>query len=60
MTPLDIPAYVKAALVLQGYSFNEHQTAAITHEFEHIASIAQILIHQSLPFELDAAPVFRP
>jgi 1-carboxybiuret hydrolase subunit AtzG-like protein len=52
--------YVRAALALQGYVFDEAQTAEIVQQFSRIDAIAQIVQEFSLPFDSQAAPVFRP
>jgi len=53
-------AYVRAALVLQGYELDEARTAAVLVEFARIESIAASIVDCELPLELDPAPVFRP
>jgi len=53
-------SYVRAALALQGYEFDEAQIAEITLQFSRIESIAQIVLDWPLPFASEAAPVFRP
>ena len=56
--PLD--AYVRAALALQGYRFDEAQIAEIVEQFSRLEAIAQTILQWPLPFASEAAPVFRP
>jgi hypothetical protein len=53
-------AYVRAALALQGYAFEEAQIAEIVLQFSRIEAIAQTLLEWPLPVASQAAPVFRP
>jgi Protein of unknown function (DUF4089) len=53
-------SYVRAALALQGYEFAEAQIAEITLQFSRIETIAQMILDWPLPFESEAAEVFRP
>ena len=53
-------AYVRAALALQGYRFDEEQIADIVVQFSRLAAIAQTIMDWPLPFASEAAPVFRP
>jgi Protein of unknown function (DUF4089) len=53
-------SYVRAALALQGYSFDETQIAEIVLQFSRIEAIAQTVLDCPMPFESQAAPVFRP
>ena len=55
-----LEAYVRAALTLQGYCFNERQEAEILEQFARLEIIAQTLMQWPLPFASEAAPVFRP
>lgn len=55
-----IASYVRAALALQGYQFNDTQQAAIVLQFSRIEAVAQSFLQLQLPPEIDAAPVFRP
>ncbi len=55
-----IESYVRAALALQGYQFDEAQHAAILLQFSRIETVAQSFLQLQLPLALDAAPVFRP
>jgi len=52
--------YARAALVLQGYRFDEASIARIVEQFSRIEAIAQTFLDRKLPFELEPAPVFRP
>ena len=53
-------AYVRAALALQGYVFDETQIAEIVLQFSRIEAIAQTLLAWPMPFASQSAPVFRP
>jgi hypothetical protein len=53
-------AYVRAALALQGYRFDEEQIADIVVQFSRLEAIAQTIMDWPLPFASEAAPVFRP
>jgi Protein of unknown function (DUF4089) len=53
-------SYVRAALALQGYVFDEAQIADIVLQFSRIQTIAQTVQEFPLPFASQAAPVFRP
>lgn len=55
-----IASYVRAALALQGYQFNDTQQAAIVLQFSRIEAVAQSFLQLQLPPEIAAAPVFRP
>jgi hypothetical protein len=55
-----LEAYVRAALMLQGYDFDEAQTAEIVLQFSRLEAIAQSVFDFPLPFASEAAPVFRP
>ncbi len=57
-TSLD--AYVRAALALQGYRFDEPQIAEIVVQFSRLEAVAQTILQWPLPFASEAAPVFRP
>ncbi|HEX3913182.1 MAG TPA: DUF4089 domain-containing protein [Steroidobacteraceae bacterium] len=52
--------YVRAALALQGYRFDEAQIAEIAAQFSRLQAIAQSVFDWPLPFGSEAAPVFRP
>ena len=55
-----LEAYVRAALALQDYHFDEAQIAEIVVQFSRLESIAQTILRRPLPFASEAAPVFRP
>ena len=55
-----LESFVRAALALQGYEFDEAQIAEIILQFSRIQSIAQIVLAWPLAFASEAAPVFRP
>jgi hypothetical protein len=53
-------SYVRAALALQGYTFDDAQIAEIVEQFSRLEAIAQTVMQWPLPFASDPAPVFRP
>jgi hypothetical protein len=53
-------AYVRAALKLQGYTFEEAEIAEIVLQFARLEAIAQTVFDWPLPFASEPAPVFRP
>jgi hypothetical protein len=55
-----LESYVRAALALQGYAFDEAQVAEITEQFARLEAIARTVFDWPLPFASEAAPVFRP
>lgn len=55
-----LESYVRAALALQGYEFDEPQIAEIILQFSRIESVAEIVLAWPLPFASEAAAVFRP
>jgi hypothetical protein len=55
-----LEAYVRAALLLQGYAFDEAQIAEIVLQFSRLEAVAQAVFDWPLPFASEAAPVFRP
>ncbi|HXP66249.1 MAG TPA: DUF4089 domain-containing protein [Steroidobacteraceae bacterium] len=55
-----LETYVRAALKLQGYAFDEAQIAEIVLQFSRLQAIAQTVFDFPLPFASEAAPVFRP
>ncbi|HEY0801328.1 MAG TPA: DUF4089 domain-containing protein [Steroidobacteraceae bacterium] len=55
-----LEAYVRAALALQGYRFDEAQIAEIVLQFARLEAIAQTVLREPLPFASEPAPVFRP
>jgi len=56
----DRVAYVRTALVMQGYRFSEARVMEIAREFERIESIAATIVNAELARDLEAAPMFRP
>jgi Protein of unknown function (DUF4089) len=52
--------YVRAALAVHGYVFDEAQIAEIVLQFSRIEAIAQTVLEFPLPLAAQAAPVFRP
>jgi hypothetical protein len=55
-----LESYVRAALALQGYAFDEAQIAEIVQQFSRLETIAQSVFDWPLSFASEAAPVFRP
>jgi hypothetical protein len=55
-----LESYVRAALKLHGYRFNERQVAEIVEQFARLETIAQTVMQWPLPFASEPAPVFRP
>ncbi|MEO7207082.1 MAG: DUF4089 domain-containing protein [Steroidobacteraceae bacterium] len=55
-----LEAYVRAALALQGYAFDEAEIAEIVVQFTRLEAIARTVFDWPLPFASDPAPVFRP
>jgi Protein of unknown function (DUF4089) len=55
-----LESYVRAALKLDGYTFDEAQIAEIMLQFSRLEAIAQTVFDFPLPFASEAAPVFRP
>jgi hypothetical protein len=55
-----LESYVRAALSLQGYAFDEAQIAEIVLQFSRLEAIAMTVFEWPLPFASEAAPVFRP
>jgi len=55
-----LEAYVRAALALQGYRFDERQIAEIVEQFSRLETIAHTVMQWPLPFASEPAPVFRP
>ncbi len=55
-----LDSYVREALALQGYSFEETQIAEIVLQFSRLEAIAQTVFAFPLPFASEAAPMFRP
>jgi hypothetical protein len=55
-----LESYVRAALALHGYTFDDAQIAEIVEQFSRLEAIAQTVMQWPLPFASDPAPVFRP
>lgn len=55
-----LETYVRSALRLQGYRFDDAQIAEIVVQFARLEAIAQTILQWPLPFASEAAPVFRP
>jgi hypothetical protein len=55
-----LDSYVRAALALQGYDFDEAQIAEIALHFSRLEVIAHTVFDYPLPFSSEPAPVFRP
>jgi hypothetical protein len=55
-----LESYVRAALALQGYAFDEAQIEEIVMQFSRLEAIARSVFEWPLPFAAEAAPVFRP
>jgi hypothetical protein len=53
-------AYVRAALALQGYTFEDAEIAEIAAQFARLEAIARTVLDWPLPFASEPAPVFRP
>jgi hypothetical protein len=60
MANSSIETYVRAALTVHGYAFDEAQIAEIVLQFSRIEAIAQTVLEFPLPLASQAAPVFRP
>ncbi len=60
MNELTIEHYVRAALILQGYAFDEQHIAEIRLQFSRIAVIADAALSVSLPLDAEPAPVYQP
>lgn len=60
MNELTIDHYVRAALALQGYAFDEQHIAEIGLQFSRIAEIAEAALSVSLPLDAEPAPVYQP
>lgn len=52
--------YVRAALALQGYTFEDAEIAEIAAQFARFEAIARTVFDWPLPFASESAPVFRP
>ena len=53
-------AYVRAALVMQGYAFDDPRIDGIIRQFERIETIGAVLLEGELPIDAEPAPAFRP
>jgi hypothetical protein len=60
VTPDSVEAYVRAALALQGYAFDEGRIAEIILQFARIEVIARTVVNWPLPFAAQLVPAFRP
>jgi hypothetical protein len=52
--------YVRAALALQGYTFEDAEIAEIAAQFARLEAIARTVFDWPLPFASEPAPVFCP
>lgn len=59
-TPEWLEAYVRSALLVQGYRLDEAHVQRVLEQFARIEHIARRVDSQPLPFGMNAAPVFRP
>jgi hypothetical protein len=55
-----LEAYVRAALALQGYTFDDAEIAEIAVQFSRLEVIARTVLEWPLPLASEPAPVFRP
>jgi hypothetical protein len=55
-----IEPYVRAALALQGYTFEDAEIAEIAAQFARLEAIARTVFDWPLPFASEPAPGFRP
>ena len=55
-----LEAYVRAALALQGYTFDEADIAEIVMQFSRLEAVARTVFEWPLPFASEPAPAFRP
>jgi hypothetical protein len=55
-----IEPYVRAALALHGFRFDEQQIAEIVAQFSRIEVMSRTVFECPLPFASTPAPVFRP
>ena len=53
-------AYVREALALQGYTFDDAEISEIVTQFSRLEAIARTVFDWPLPFASEPAPVFRP
>jgi hypothetical protein len=52
--------YVRAALALQGYTFDDAEIAEIVLQFSRLEAISRTVFDWPLAFASEPAPVFRP
>jgi hypothetical protein len=55
-----LQAYVRAALALQGYTFDDAEIAEIVMQFSRLEAISRTVFDWPLPNASEPAPVFRP
>jgi hypothetical protein len=55
-----LEAYVRAALALQGYTFDDTDIAEIIMQFSRLEAISRTVVDWPLPNASEPAPVFRP
>jgi 1-carboxybiuret hydrolase subunit AtzG-like protein len=55
-----LQAYVRAALALQGYTFDDAEIAEIVMQFARLEAISRTVFDWPLPNASEPAPVFRP
>jgi hypothetical protein len=55
-----LEAYVRAALALQGYTFDDAEIAEIVMQFSRLEAVARTVLDWQLPLASEPAPVFRP
>jgi hypothetical protein len=60
MSEQECDAYVRAALLAQGYRFSEARILELVRQFERIERIAATILEVDLPLTLESASVFRP
>jgi hypothetical protein len=63
METTELEAYVRAALAIQGYRFDEshvNRIADIVLQFSRFAAMADIVNSTDLPLDAEGAAVFRP
>jgi hypothetical protein len=53
-------AYVRSALVMQGYAFAEERIGEIVRQFARIEGIAAGIVEADPPIEIESGSVFRP
>jgi len=55
-----LESYVRAALALQGYTFDDAEMAEIVLQFARLEAVARTVFEWPLPCAAEPAPVFRP